>query len=206
MIAAITMRPRARGRSLSAVSLLHSDPDGRVATAATARWAMEAWVAYGHAPQAVSIGQLASGWYAAAVTAKMATWRTARGPIAIANLELARIRWEWPAPFTLRTHEGKELCLLTTSPKAIREELHAATLDGLARSMLPLNTVADGSGARVLYEPVMRKLASRRMSPQEKRDRAEPLRRRRLDADAAQGRGVRYRRNMPYVRQRNRRR
>ena len=37
------MRPRAKGRSLTAVNLIHGDPDLRPGYAAASRWALEAW-------------------------------------------------------------------------------------------------------------------------------------------------------------------
>ena len=87
------MRPKARGRSLIAVSLIHDDPAGRASYAAVARWALEVWRATGHDPAALSLPTLITAHDSSRASALEATWRTAKGPNAIAHLELAWLRW-----------------------------------------------------------------------------------------------------------------
>ena len=48
----------------------------------------------------------ASAYYSTRAEARSATWRTARGPIAVAALELQRLGWTWHAPFQLADHDG----------------------------------------------------------------------------------------------------
>ena len=105
-----TFRPRARGRSLTAGGHLKGDPAGHAGHAghaAAARWALEAWRSAAHDPDTLSIPQLASAVYLARPDACCATWRAAKGPIAVAHLELSRICWSWDPPpfeFTNQAH------------------------------------------------------------------------------------------------------
>ena len=64
-LAANTFRPRARGRSLSAVRLLHGDPAGRTGHAAAARWALESRRATAHHPYTLSVPYLTNAFYLA---------------------------------------------------------------------------------------------------------------------------------------------
>ena len=97
-VAAITRRPKSRGRSLTAVSLTHADPAGRASYAAAARWALEVWRASGHGHTAHSLPTLIAAHDACLPAALIATWPTAKGLVAIAQLEPARSKWSWPAP------------------------------------------------------------------------------------------------------------
>ena len=87
-LAAHTFRPKARGRSLTAVSLIHHDPAGRASYAASSCWTLESWRAVAHDPDALSTPSLTSAYYCTRAEVLSATWRTARGPVAVACLEL----------------------------------------------------------------------------------------------------------------------
>ena len=162
-LAARTLRPKAQGRSLTAVSLLHGDPAGRVGYTAAARWALEAWGTVAHDPDAISLPHIASAYYSTRAEARSATWRTARGPIAVAALELQRLGWPWPTPFEYADPDGTSYSLFDLSPCTIRHHMHLATLHGLARQLAR----APGP-SRVLYEPVDRLMHTRSLNPQQK--------------------------------------
>ena len=84
------MRPVARGRSLTAVSILHGDPAGRAGVAAIERWSSEVWAAAGGDNQGllapfrkggfpgdadiVLIGSEGTAMIAAAIDANRCTW------------------------------------------------------------------------------------------------------------------------------------
>ena len=97
-LAAHTFRPKARGHSLTTVILLHGGPAGRASYAAAARWALEAWRATAHDTEARSLPYGTNAYDLTRPEARAASWRTARGPISMANLELRRIGWHWPTP------------------------------------------------------------------------------------------------------------
>ena len=166
--AAATMRPRARGRSLTAVSLVHGDPAGVVGVAAAGHWAGEAWRAAGRDEHATSLGSLQALCHAARSHAVAASWRTARGPIAVAFLELGRIGWQWNQPFSFVRPDGASICLLSTSPQAVRHQLHQATLFGLARRLAGIEGSLDGDRRRVIYEPVCAFLRASAPTPRSK--------------------------------------
>ena len=160
--ASVAMRPAARGRSLTATSILHGDPSGRAGVAAIERWAAEVWAAAGGDSQCFSFGYLAATWYALRAYAVDASWSSARGPIGIAHLELARIGWEWTEPFAIHDAAGAAHCLLTRSPKAIAHALCLGNLHQLGNQLAHRDGASSLSpGTRVLYEPVLRFLAGR---------------------------------------------
>ena len=79
-LAAHTLRPKARGRSLTAVSLIHGDPAGRPGYAASARWALEARRAAAHDADALGTPYLTHAHYATRADAVPSSGRTAKGP------------------------------------------------------------------------------------------------------------------------------
>ena len=89
---ATSMRPRAKGRSLTAVSLLHEDPAGHSGIAAASQWAKEVWRSCARDPTALSLPQLMAWWEAVLGTGRpKLCWRKAGGPIEKGALELERI-------------------------------------------------------------------------------------------------------------------
>ena len=127
---ASTVRPSAARRSLTALSLALDDPCAPHAVAAVCRYAAEVWAAVDRQPHALSLSQLAAAWRSAC-EGRIPTWRSARGPIGVAYLELRRIRWSWPAPFTVVTDGGDVVTLTAISPAAFK----ALAVQGVRREL-----------------------------------------------------------------------
>ena len=161
--AAHAMRPRAKGRSLTAVSLIHGDPAGRPGYSAASRWALGAWRSAERDADVLSIPYLVNAFHTRLPDALAATWRTAKGPIAIAHLELARVGWTWPSPFEFADAAGRSYHIFHASPKTIGHLLHRATLDSLAEKL-----ARSTDTRRALYEPVCRMIRSGAFSPQQR--------------------------------------
>ena len=136
-LGAHTLCPRAQGRSLELLLLVHGDSTARYALAATTRWAREVWLAGVQGPRAVqgncTLPELRGCWDAAWPKQKV-TWRTAKGPIAIMALELLRVSWTMRHAFRLVPGEGEDVCLVTTPPADIARLLAAAHHRALART------------------------------------------------------------------------
>ena len=153
--AAIGLSPKARGRSLTAVRLLHGDPNADIAVAATRRYANAVWNATGHVRGAMSLGEIASAWENAIKGADKASWRTAKGPIAVATLELKRIGWEWSGPLGLRGDDGIVHSLVEQSPVAIAAALREGHIRHTARDMARRIVGDRASKELALYQPVI---------------------------------------------------
>ena len=93
-MAAAQMPPFCGGRSRRRTLLLRGDPTAAAATAAAARWAKEFWhSANGQRAGALRLTELQVLWGLRNRRVTKPTWATARGPVAIMHLELARIGW-----------------------------------------------------------------------------------------------------------------
>ena len=152
--AAAAMRPRARGRSLRHAAILYGDPAARDTTAAFERFAAEAWKASGRGQGCVSLGWLQRVWTHARKRARQATWKSARGPIATAHLELRRIRWEWKTPFEVTDDRGYALRLLDVSPLELKGALRLAWGRQLARDLGGKDSV--GRQCQLLATPILK--------------------------------------------------
>ncbi len=155
--AAATMRPTARGRSLTMTHLLHDLPTARFEVAPVIQYARAVW-------QAVTARETAAlrkcglpeirGWWEDSMqqvkgileeydaekamgrtptSNKNASkaWRNVRGPIGAAALSLRRIGWEFATPFTLIDDRGIELTLTHSTPQLLKDQL----VDGVRRSL-----------------------------------------------------------------------
>ena len=162
------MRPEAKGRSLTAVSLLHGDPAGQPGYAAASRWPLEAWRYAAHEPDVLSTPYLVNAFYTARPDALAATWRTAKGPIAAAHLALTRLGCYWPAPFEIADHEGSVYNMFHVLPKTMRHLLHRATLDRLAEQLAGSPPPPHPPTRRVLDEPLRKLLRSSSLTPQQR--------------------------------------
>ena len=47
------------------------------------------------------------------------TWRSARGPMGVLRLTLARLGWGWLRPFEFTTDQGHVVKIIETSPKMV---------------------------------------------------------------------------------------
>ena len=102
---ASTVRPAVARRLPTALSLVLGDPCAARAVAATTRFVDVSWLATERQPHARSLAQLAAARRLACENT-VPSWRAARGPIAVADLDLQRIGWSWVAPVTLVTDIG----------------------------------------------------------------------------------------------------
>ena len=139
------------------------DPAGRPGCAASVRWALEAWRAAAHDADVLSTPYLANAYYATRADALSACWRTAKGPIAVAHLELRRIGWPRTTPFEFTDAEGNTYRLLHVSPNTIRHLLHRAALTHLAQQL-----ARAPDQRRVLLGHVVKMLRSNTFSARQK--------------------------------------
>ena len=106
---------------------------------------------------------LANAYYATRADALSACWRTAKGPIAVAHLELRRIGWPRTTPFEFTDAEGNTYRLLHVSPNTIRHLLHRAALTHLAQQL-----ARAPDQRRVLLGHVVKMLRSNTFSARQK--------------------------------------
>ena len=112
---------------------------------------------------ALALAYLASAHCSTRAESRTATWRTARGPIAVAALELQRLGWTRSTLFEYADHDGTLYSLVDSSPITMRHPLHLATLHRLATQL----TYALGPFC-VIYEPDARLLLTRSLTPPQK--------------------------------------
>ncbi len=154
--AAVAMRPRARGRSLTITNLLHGTPTARLEVAPVLHYSRAVWQAVVAREAAASRGcglpdiggwwNEAMGLYSGAAEAYEAdgaasksdakkriakAWRGVRGPVGAALLSLARIGWRFRDAFRLEDDRGVEITLTHTTPQLLRDLL----VDGVRRAM-----------------------------------------------------------------------
>ncbi len=151
-LAAVTMRPRGRGRSLTITNLIHDAPTARLEVAPVLQYARAVWRAVTAREAAAARGSglpdinrwwtAAAALYADAVKAYGArdgegdaappdkrlvtrAWRSVRGPVGSAVLSLARIGWRFVSAFLLRDDRGVEVTLTHTTPSLLKDLLVA---------------------------------------------------------------------------------
>ncbi len=154
-MAAETLRPKGRGRSLTALMLINAMPTAKLEVAPAVQYGRMVWRAVAAREEAMrrrtalpdidAWWRSAHGYFApaaAAIRSKAATagggglratrklWATARGPIAATAFTIARLGWEFEAPFTMRDDLGREVVLTRTSPRMLRDLL----ADGVKRA------------------------------------------------------------------------
>ena len=153
-----------RGRSLDAVLLVNGGTTGKLQVAAMVRWAKEIWSASNiRSFRCISLPKCRRLWEA--TDGRPLSWRAARGPLAIARLEAARIGWASLGPFSIRTDLGATFTLTEVSPKRVELEAIAAVVRSLERRLAArwrpaAAAVTDGDARqRLASGPVKRFLA-----------------------------------------------
>ena len=116
-------------------------------------------------PHALTLGEIAALWENARCYDR---WGRARGPIAVARLEVLRIGWGWGPPFTLVTESGATLTLTTASPAAVRAAATEAVRRGLARALVRKVDPAAPDAAPVVNEVLQAATAPRGVRPRAK--------------------------------------
>ncbi len=154
-MAAETLRPKGRGRSLTALMLINAMPTAKLEVAPAVQYGRMVWravaareeamrrrtalpdidawwpSAHGYfAPAAAAIRSKAAAAGGGGLRATRKLWATARGPIAATAFTIARLGWEFEAPFTMRDDLGREVVLTRTSPRMLRDLL----ADGVKRA------------------------------------------------------------------------
>ena len=115
------LRPWGKGRSLTLTLLLHGDPTCMMANAPILQWSREVWYAGNHPGddgRHLTLGRLHGMWVASRARPEP-TWRSARGPMGVLRLTLARLGWGWSKPFEFTTDQGHVVKTIETSPKMV---------------------------------------------------------------------------------------
>ncbi len=173
---ALSWSPRARGRSLRMLCLLHRVPTHTAENGAALQYSREVWRSsmLGAARPAkgeLTLPEIARIWNAVdkntvlpPATGKR-MWNAARGPIANLWLTLDRIGWGMSGPFTMVDDFGRDIVLTTHSPKMIAHMMHLAAMRTLERQLGEKMT-ADGyaqfAGRRVCLDHVRTRLKADR--------------------------------------------
>ncbi len=133
-LAAVTMRPSARGRSLSMLMALHKSPTWRAGTAPVLQYVRAAWRAMAaagdedgadltlpelrQALESLDLGRLIESRRGGVGTAdgKRRRWDRVRGPAGALMLSLDRIGWHLSDPFTVVDDLGVSRKIIEHSP------------------------------------------------------------------------------------------
>ncbi len=163
-VAASTLRPGGRCRSLATTLLWHGLPTAAAEHAPLIQLARMTWEAVTCRERAedrgASISCLRQWWEAAMVQAEplvkhieqkraeavamnrevplsatRSCWRKARGPIAAAALTAERIGWRFVSPFRIVDHVGAEMLLTDTPPALVRKRAEEALLIALEKKV-----------------------------------------------------------------------
>ncbi len=181
-LAATTMSPKGRGRSMAMTHLWHRMPTAAAEHAPVLQMARMVWKAVTtradaerrgsaitdlrriHEAAAVYFQPIVEEYKAAmsdsyavpAGTARRA-WAKVRGPMAAAALTLARIGWEFRSPFELADERGAITTLTRTSPALLADLLHASLTRATERAVATSWASADPSfrGRRVCTDLAM---------------------------------------------------
>ena len=126
------------------------------AAAALCRWSLEVWKAASQGDsRAFSLSQLNSHWRTS-LAGKQGSWRAARGPMAVARLEAARIGWQFTSPFELLDASGHRVSLVEMAPKMVQNlavSSHHVRLEMRAAASLGAAHLPPG---RVVVDPIIR--------------------------------------------------
>ncbi len=171
-VLALSWSPRARGRSLRMLTLLHRAPTHTAENGPALQYAREVWRASLLGAARPSKGEFTLSeidvlWRSISREGVLPTaagkrnWNASRGPIATLWLTLDRIGWSMAGPFTMIDDFGREVALTTHSPAMIAQMMHLATLRVLERQ-LGEKMAADGfscfGGRRVCLDHVRARL------------------------------------------------
>ncbi len=159
-LAATTLSPRARGRSLRMLMLWYGVPTADSENAPAVMYSKMIWRAVTRREEAgmrqAALSDVSRMWTAARAhfqpivqmmvdaraedgtippeVAKSA-WAQVRGPIGAAAVTLARVGWSFASPFVLCDSAGNEHPLTATSPTLVRDLLRAATREAIERAV-----------------------------------------------------------------------
>ena len=136
--AAAFLKPAFRGRSLTAVLLMHGWPSWRAGVAPALRWAKEVWnatTAMDNKVRGTMSPKELVNIYKNAGLGRCWGWRQARGPISACKLSLARLGWKCPGAFTFISNDGVEVKLGESSPAAVGKMIFASAVKHLQRKL-----------------------------------------------------------------------
>ncbi len=144
--AAHAFTPRAKGRSLSRLTLLAGVPTWKAEMEIALQYSREVWRAglLGHAEPLhgqLTLPQIAQIWRAIDTRSVLAdggnrrVWSEARGPITSLHLTLHRIGWGMKSPFIMLDDFGDEIVLTKTAPQMVAQMLRSAVTRALQREV-----------------------------------------------------------------------
>ncbi len=166
-VAAVTVGPKARGRSLHMTMLIAGAPTWRAEVAPLLQLAREVWrAACGQArPGDMRLPDLAAAWRSIKPQSLIRNkgnlarrkWTDIRGPMGAAWLTLHRLSWQWTSPFVLHDDRGVEVSLIRNSPVTVAKLLHAAVTRQLERAVATTwaTTRPEFQGRRICIEHIM---------------------------------------------------
>ncbi len=144
-VAAVTVGPKARGRSLNMTMLIAGAPTWRAEVAPVIQLAREVWrAACGQARLGdMQLPDIAAAWrliepgnlFRDKLTMKKRKWMDIRGPMGAAWLTLHRLSWKWTSSFVLHDDRGIEVSLIRNSPATVAKLLHAVVTRQLERAV-----------------------------------------------------------------------
>ncbi len=144
--AARAYSPKAKGRSLTMLTLLEHVPTWRAEVAAAIQYSKEVWRAAllgGKAPRRGEMSLTDIGGVFDSVDGSgtldaeggRRRWHNVRGPIAAMVLTLHRISWSMKGPYTFVTDRGDEVPLTKYAPVLVSQMLHEAVGRTLERTL-----------------------------------------------------------------------
>ena len=164
--AALALRPQAKGRSLRVCLVANGDPTSPAAVVSASRWAKEVWESTGGSERAVPLGRLIRWWASAQRRMEGApklAWRLVSGPASATWQDFRRIGWEWDQPCVFTSDLGERHDLRTTSWQAMHQRLREGAQRQILRELATVEWGDAALGARVVAEPVLEHLASRKV-------------------------------------------
>ncbi len=185
-VAAETMRPRSRCRSLTAVQLINDMPTAMWETAVAVEYSRVVWRACTRREYAADRGaslsdirvqwetahdrikgtvssyaqDVARGGGRASAAAARKAWAEVRGPVGATAMTLARLGWSMKSAFVMVDAYGVEVPLTTTAPALVRHLLKEAVKDAAERFVAARWAKKDPAleGRRVCADLAMRQI------------------------------------------------
>ncbi len=178
-LAASTMSPKAKGRSLTMLHLWHHMPTAAAEHAPALQYARIVWKAIVDREDATSRGSSAADLRRQFEAARVAfqplvdsikdargedgttpssvakkAWAQARGPYAAAALTFARLGWSFVSAFEVRDDRGATMLLTRTSPAMLANLMHASLVRATERRMASIWSSANPefAGRRVCID------------------------------------------------------
>ncbi len=166
-LAAVTLRPKARGRSLNTLMALHKAPTWRAGAAPILQYVRAVWrasaAATGRRTSDLTLPELRRAWEAVDKAALRTEsphgngrrrWDRVRGPMGANLLSLDRIAWRMTDPFTLVDDIGVERKILDHSPAMWGDIIREAVTRKYERQAAAVLARRDGSfqGRRICLD------------------------------------------------------